>query len=191
MEYISCWALYSLRLRYIEMHFTWIDTICYRFSSFSFACLYEDPFLDSDGNLYYLHKQNVITKRLRCSWCIYWCNHYEVSKEKVKNTSHKYLWYLRIIDFKLMSYKFVNCIRVRRISLHRRAIVKFELHVYSFLNFNRNWLCYIIWKSFTILMYNINYFRYLVGFDANFIFRPLWMLPEWISDRIIVKMLEK
>lgn len=32
--------------------------------------------------------------------------------------------------------------------------------------------------------------RYLVGFDANFIFRPLWMLPEWISDRVIVRMLK-
>ncbi|XP_045168721.2 17-beta-hydroxysteroid dehydrogenase type 6-like [Mercenaria mercenaria] len=31
--------------------------------------------------------------------------------------------------------------------------------------------------------------RYLVGFDAKFIFRPLSMLPEWISDRVIIKML--
>ncbi|XP_045168718.2 dehydrogenase/reductase SDR family member 9-like [Mercenaria mercenaria] len=31
--------------------------------------------------------------------------------------------------------------------------------------------------------------RYLVGFDAKFIFRPLSMLPEWISDWVIVKML--
>ncbi|WAQ94286.1 H17B6-like protein [Mya arenaria] len=28
-------------------------------------------------------------------------------------------------------------------------------------------------------------YRYVVGWDANYIFRPLWMVPEWLSDFLL------
>ncbi|XP_052818550.1 17-beta-hydroxysteroid dehydrogenase type 6-like [Mya arenaria] len=31
-------------------------------------------------------------------------------------------------------------------------------------------------------------YRYVVGWDANYIFRPLWMAPEWFSDFILSRL---
>ncbi|XP_052807866.1 17-beta-hydroxysteroid dehydrogenase type 6-like [Mya arenaria] len=31
-------------------------------------------------------------------------------------------------------------------------------------------------------------YRYVVGWDANYFFRPLWMLPEWLSDFILSRL---
>ena len=76
----------------------------------------------------------------------------------------------------LLSVIYIKLVVVQCIFAHALHYINYSVLYYRFLIFA------------TLLTLYLSYFRYVVGKDANIIFRFMWNLPDWLCDFILSKM---